>query len=81
MRIFFKVFKTSLLEELQYKGAFISGIICQIAFGLMYVFLYSAFFENGIPQNFNQVQMASYIWLGQALFAMFAFFDITLRLY
>ena len=77
MRIFKRIFKTNLLEELQYKGAYISGIICQFAFGFMYIMLYTAFFENGVPQSFSLTQMVSYVWLGQAFFAMFTYFDIN----
>ena len=77
MRVFLRIFKTTFLEELQYKGAFISGILCQLAFGFMYVFLYQAFYENGIPQNFDLKQMATYVWLGQAFFALFSFTDIN----
>lgn len=77
MRTFGKIFKTNMLEELQYKGAYISGIICQFAFGFMYIILYMAFFENGVPQDFNLNQMVSYIWLGQAFFAMFSYFDLN----
>ena len=77
MRTFRKIFKTNMLEELQYKGAYISGIICQFAFGFMYILLYQAFFESGIPQNFNASQMVSYVWLGQAFFAMFSYFDLN----
>ncbi len=76
MRTFGKIFKVSLLEEFQYKMAFISGIICQMAFGLLYIMLYSAFFKNGVPQNFSQEQMSTYIWLGQIFFAAFGFFDL-----
>ena len=77
MRTFRKIFKTNMLEELQYKGAYISGIICQFAFGFMYILLYQAFFESGVPQNFNASQMVSYVWLGQAFFAMFSYFDLN----
>ena len=76
MRLFGKFLKINLLEEMQYRASYISGIICQFAFGFMYLFLYIAFFENGVPQNFNQSQMASYIWLGQAFFAMFNYGDL-----
>ena len=77
MRVFKKIFKTNMLEELQYKGAYISGIICQFAFGFMYIMLYKAFFENGVPQDFSHSQMISYVWLGQAFFALFNYSDLN----
>lgn len=75
MRCYKKIFKITLLEELQYKGSYISGVICQVAFGFIYILLYSAFFKSGVPQNFGQQQMVNYIWLGQAFFAMFYYGD------
>lgn len=77
MRTFRKIFKTNMMEELQYKGAYISGVLCQFAFGFMYIILYMAFFENGVPQDFNLTQMVSYVWLGQAFFAMFSYSDVN----
>lgn len=76
MRVYRRLFKTNLMEELQYKGSYISGVICQIAFGLMYILLYTAFFEQGVPQDFALSQMVSYVWLGQAFFAMFNYGDL-----
>lgn len=75
MRTYKKIFKITLLEELQYKTTYISGVICQIAFGFIYIFLYSAFFESGVPQDFSMQQMVNYAWLGQAFFAMFCYSD------
>ena len=75
MRVYRRIFKTKLLEQLHYKGSYISGVICQIAFGLMYIMLYMAFFENGVPQDFSLSQMVAYVWLGQAFFAMFHYGD------
>lgn len=75
MRTYKKIFKITLLEELQYKATYISGIVCQIAFGFIYIFLYSAFLESGVAQDFSAKQMVNYIWLGQAFFAMFCYAD------
>ncbi len=76
MRTFKKVFKIAMLEELQYKMSYISGIICQIAFGFLYIMLYQTFFDNGVPQNFSLQQMSSYVWLGQIFFACMCFVDV-----
>ncbi len=76
MRTFRKVFKVAMLEELQYKMSYISGIICQIAFGFLYIMLYRTFFENGVPQNFSVEQMSTYVWLGQIFFACMCFVDV-----
>lgn len=76
MRTFGSILKISVLEQLQYKASFISGVICQLAFGFMYIMLYQAFYANGVPQDFNASQMATYIWLVQAFYSLFAFFDM-----
>lgn len=75
MRVYGRIFKTKLLEQLHYKGSYISGVICQIAFGFMHILLYMAFFENGVPQDFSLPQMVTYVWLGQAFFTMFHYGD------
>ena len=77
MRTFAKLYKVNLLEELNYKSVFISGIICQFAFAIIYIVLYRAFYESGIPQNFDIYQMSSYVCLNQAFFAMFIYHDIN----
>ena len=61
MKTFAKLYKVNLLEELNYKSVFISGIICQFAFAIIYIVLYRAFYESGIPQNFDIYQVSSYV--------------------
>lgn len=75
MKTYSKIFKTKLQEQLHYKGSYISGVLCQIGFGFMHILLYLAFFENGVPQDFSIPQMVTYVWLGQAFFAMFHYGD------
>lgn len=75
MRTFRKILKINMLEEMHYKMAFVSGIICQFAFGFLYIILYNAFFESGIPQKFDIYQTSSYLWLQQAFFAIFCYSD------
>lgn len=75
MRVYGRIFKTKILEQLHYKSSYISGIICQLCFGLMHILLYVAFYENGVPQDFSLNQMITYVWLTQAFFAMFYYGD------
>lgn len=75
MRTFGKLVKINMQEELSYKSAFISGIICQFAFGFMNVILYCAYFESGSVQPLTLSQTVSYIWLQQAFFAIFCYSD------
>ena len=55
--------------ELQYRAKALSGIVTQFFWGLMYVYLYTAFMKGGMD-GFSINQMTTYVWLGQAFFAM-----------
>lgn len=67
---YFGIFKMQFKGELQYRAKAISGFITQFFWGIMYIFLYSAFMKDGIVNGFTATQMASYVWLGQSFFAM-----------
>ena len=69
MSSYFGIFKMSFKGELQYRMKAISGVATQFFWGIMYVYLYTAFMKGGV-ENFTISQMASYIWLGQAFFAI-----------
>ena len=70
MRSYFGLFKMTFKGELQYRAKAISGLATQFFWGLMYIFLFTAFMKNKEVNGFTLSQMASYIWLGQAFFAM-----------
>jgi ABC-2 type transport system permease protein len=57
---------------LQYRAAALGGLATQIAFGLILIMIYEAFYRSSTaavqPMAFGQV--ASYVWLGQALLMM-----------
>jgi ABC-2 type transport system permease protein len=56
---------------LQYRAAAIAGTFTQLVFGLVLIMVYEAFYHSSTavqPMAFAQV--ASYVWLGQALLAM-----------
>ena len=40
------------------------------------IFIYEAFYKNGVPSAMNWQELVSYIWLGQAFFALL-FFRVT----
>ncbi|MBP5624119.1 MAG: ABC-2 family transporter protein [Lachnospiraceae bacterium] len=69
MRAYFTVFKMRLRMELQYRGAMIGGIACQVFFGLILVALYRALYE-GKPQAIPIEHVATYVWLQQSFFRM-----------
>ena len=70
MKSYFGMFKMSFKGELQYRAKAFSGILTQFFWGVMYVYLYTAFMGGNMIEGFSIPQMASYVWLGQAVFAM-----------
>ncbi len=64
------LFKMSFKGELQYRAKAISGLATQLFWGFMYVYLYTAFMGGNIIDGFSISQMATYVWLGQAFFAL-----------
>lgn len=71
IKIYLAYFKIKFLNEIQYKIAAIAGVTTQFAWGGMYIMLYSAFLNNGNSSTYTIGQMATYIWLQQALFQFF----------
>ncbi|WP_026523888.1 ABC transporter permease [Butyrivibrio sp. MB2005] len=77
MRAYLSVFKMRLRMELQYRGAMIGGILCQMFFGLILVALYRALYA-GKPQSVPIESVATYVWLQQAFFRMMVASDSEL---
>ncbi len=69
MRGYFSVFRMRLRMELQYRGAMIGGILCQMFFGIVLVALYRALYA-GKPQALPIEAVTTYVWLQQAFFRM-----------
>lgn len=69
MKSYFGLFKMTFKGELQYRAQAFSGILTQFFWGIMYVYLYTAFMQNKIMDGFSITQMTTYVWLGQAFFA------------
>lgn len=63
------MFKMQFKSEMQYRGKAFSGVITQFFWGIMYIYLYTAFMRGGVD-GFSLSQMATYIWLGQAFYSM-----------
>ena len=62
--------KIGIKNEFQYRVSAISGCLTQIFWGFMLISLYTAFMQEKAVEGFSISQMATYIWLGQAFFAM-----------
>ncbi len=69
IKAYLSVFRMRLRMELQYLGAVIGGVFCQIFFGLILVSLYHALYA-GSPQPIPMESIAAYVWLQQAFFRM-----------
>ena len=71
MKQYLSFFKLKFAVGLQYKTAAIAGLATQIFFGLVFISVYMAFYESGDANtDINLQQIVTYIWLGQAFFAM-----------
>lgn len=57
---------------LQYRAAALAGLWTQVFFGGVLIMIYEAFYRSSpvAAQPMAFAQLASYVWLGQALFAM-----------
>ncbi len=75
MKPYLAIFKNRFIGSMQYRVSALAGLLTQVCFGFMYVFLYTAFYEMGnVPENFTYDQMITYLWLQQAMFAYFGLF-------
>ena len=69
MRAYLSAFRMRRKMELQYRGAVLGGVICQVFFGLILVAIYRAMYA-GKPQEIPLSHITSYVWLQQAFFRM-----------
>ena len=63
-------FKTRLVAGLQYKVAAIAGIATQVFWGILYCFVYQAFYSNASILDISFSELISYVWLNQAFIAL-----------
>ena len=71
MKLYLSYFKLKFITGLQYRIAALAGLSTQFFFGFVYVSVYVAFYESGgsnLPMSLEQ--LISYVWLGQAFFAL-----------
>lgn len=76
MTSYFAYFKIKFLNEIQYKAAAMAGILTQLAWGAMYIMLYTVFLNNTSNQTMTISQMSTYIWLQQGLFMLYNIWSI-----
>jgi len=72
MKKYMALFRIRFINSLQYRTAALAGLCTQFAWGFMEISVFSAFYNtnpHAFPMEFSQV--ASYIWLQQALLFIF----------
>ena len=72
MRAYLNYFKCQIEVGLQYKSAAIAGLMTQFFWGILYVFVYEAFYDHASVDSINFSQLMCYVWLNQALFSLVA---------
>jgi len=77
MRSYLSAFRLRWKMELQYRGAMIGGIVCQVMFGLILIALYRALYASK-PQTLPVEHVVTYVWLQQAFFRMLLASDADL---
>lgn len=71
MKPAFQYFKQCFMSGVQYRVAALAGIATQFFWGLMYLMIYLAFYQNKqSPNHFTYDQLVDYIWLQQAFLAL-----------
>ena len=71
MRAYAAVIDARFRTLMQYRAAAIAGVFTQLFFGFVLVMVYEAFYRSSdAPKPMTFGQVATYVWLGQALLAM-----------
>ena len=71
MKQYLAFFKLRFITNLQYRSAAIAGIFTQFFFGLVFIMVYSKFYESGTSDvSMTLEQTVTYLWLQQALLAL-----------
>lgn len=69
MKAYLSAFRMRWKMELQYRGAVLGGVVCQMFFGVVLIAVYRALYF-GKPQSMPLSAITTYVWLQQAFFRM-----------
>ena len=75
MNAYLSLMKTRYLNNLQYRAAAVSGCLTQVAWGLIHVLVFWAFYQTGADAPMSMQAVVSYTWLRQAFLALFMTWD------
>ncbi len=67
-RPYLTVFRLRALMETQYRAAALGGLVTQVFFGLVYIFLYTTLYAGNSPEMLRDT--ITYVWLQQMFFRM-----------
>lgn len=72
MKSYLSYFKLRFITNLQYRTAALAGIGTQVFFGLVFLMVYLAFYKSNGQSNYPMEwnHLVTYIWLGQAFYAL-----------
>ena len=68
LRPYLTVFRLRALMETQYRAAALGGLVTQVFFGLVYIFLYTTLYAGQSPEMLRDT--ITYVWLQQMFFRM-----------
>ena len=68
LRPYMTVFRLRALMETQYRAAALGGLVTQVFFGLVYIFLYTTLYAGESPEMLRDT--ITYVWLQQMFFRM-----------
>lgn len=75
MKFYKSYFKLRFITNLQYRSSALAGIATQLFFGMIYIFVYLAFYESNDGNGPMQInQLVSYLWLNQIFFSLIYMF-------
>ena len=67
-RPYLTVLRLRALQETQYRAAALGGLVTQVFFGLVYIFLYTTLYAGETPEMLRDT--ITYVWLQQMFFRM-----------
>lgn len=71
MSLYINYFRLRIIMFMQYRTAALAGLTTQFFWGIMLIFIYTAFYINGSGvESINLSQLISYTWLHQAFYAL-----------
>jgi len=82
MKPYISLLRVRFLNGLQYRAAALGGLTTQFFWGLMLIFIYSAFYgDTAYSNGFSFRDLVTYIWLQQAFLAFIFLFDWDAELF